>query len=84
MKELRVKEWIIDKAQSTATAYNCFIDCKKDENGMDIVEDGFVTVFVEEMISESEKAIQVRLQTGAVVGSYKGWKLWVPKSQIHR
>lgn len=35
-----------------------------------------------EIISESEKAIQVTLGSGNVVGSVKGWKLWIPKSQI--
>ena len=29
-----------------------------------------------------EKAVQAVLRTGDVVGSYKGWKLWIPKSQI--
>lgn len=35
-----------------------------------------------EVLSESEKAIQVILGTGDIVGSYKGWKTWLPKSVI--
>jgi len=46
------------------------------------VIDGYMTVYVEEELKETEKAIQVRLSTGDCVGSYKGWTLWIPKSQI--
>lgn len=82
MKELKVKEWVIDKAQQTATFYNCHIDYKRNENGFCLVTDGYMTVYVEEIIAETEKAIHVRLATGAVIGSVKGWKVWIPKSQI--
>lgn len=79
---LKVKEWVIDKAQQTARSYNCWIDYERTEDGTAKREDGCIIVYVDEMISESEKAIQVRLRTGDVVGSVKGWKLWIPKSQI--
>lgn len=83
MKELKVKEWIIDKAQNTATTYNCFIDyTRRNENGTCLVEDGCVFVLAEEILDESEKAVKVRLRTGDVVGSSKGWTLWIPKSQM--
>ena len=85
MKEglANVKEWFIDKQQDTATRYNCFIDIfTRDEDGKEIAIDGYVTVSFEEIIKESEKAVQVVLRTGDVVGSGKGWKVWIPKSVI--
>lgn len=82
--EIKVKEWIIDKAQETATRYNCFIDyTRRNETlGNPVREDGCVFVLADEVISETEKAIQVRLHTGDIVGSSNGWKLWIPKSQM--
>lgn len=84
MKELKVKAWVIDKAQRVAGGYNYFIDyARRDEKlGTPIEEDGCVYVIAEEVLRETEKAMQVRLQTGSVVGSSKGWTLWIPKSQI--
>lgn len=83
MNTLNVKAWVIDKAEETAAYYNCFIDyAERDELGRRIENNGFIKVIVEEVLGETEKAIQVRLQTGAVVGSTNGWKLWIPKSQI--
>ena len=80
--ELKIKEWFLNKTQETATRYNCFIDFERNENRQVLVVDGFVTVFVEETLAETEKAIQVVLHTGDVVGSGKGWKTWIPKSVI--
>lgn len=81
-RTIRVSEWFITKAQKSASAYNTFIDYERNEEGLVMVINGKVTVFVDEYIAETEKAVKVRLQTGAVVGSVKGWTLWVPKSQI--
>ena len=81
-QRIKVKEWIIDKAQETAGRYNCYIDYLRNEDGMALVEDGYLTVTVEEVIKETEKAVQVRLETGGVLGSVNGWKVWIPKSQI--
>lgn len=75
MTELKVKGWVIDKAQDTAQRYNVFIDTKP-------VDDEYVIVKVEEILKESEKAVQVRLSSGDIVGSVKGWEMWIPKSQI--
>lgn len=80
---IKVKEWFIDKQQSTATRYNCFIDkFDRNELGMAIVENGYIKVMVEEVIGESEKAVHVVLRTGDIVGSCKGWECWIPKSCI--
>lgn len=83
--EIKVKRWIIDKAQDTAKTYNTFIDFTRrteDVFRAPLEEDGYVYVNAEEILGESDKAIHVRLSTGAVVGSYKGWTLWIPKSQL--
>lgn len=81
--ELKIKEWFWQKIHASAKCYNTFIDYVRDESGMMKVDDGYVTVIVEEVISESEKAIQVMLSSGGVVGSCKGWKTWIPKSVIY-
>ena len=73
-KSIKIKEWFYDKQQATAGRYNCYID-KRD------LEEGYVEVSAEQL-KESEKAIQVRLETGSVVGSFKGWTCWIPKSVI--
>lgn len=81
--EIKVKRWVIDKAQDTARRYNTYIDfTRRDETlGCPIEEDGYVYV-CGEIISETEKAVQAQLETGSVIGSIKGWKVWIPKSQI--
>lgn len=79
---LKIKEWFLNKTQETATRYNTFIDFERNEEERMLVVDGYATVFVEEKISETEKAVQVVLHTGDVLGSYKGWKTWIPKSVI--
>lgn len=80
--DMKIKEWFYDKTADVAKSYNTFIDFERNEDGMRKVENGYMTVVVEEVLAESDKAIQVRLASGAVVGSYKGWKTWIPKSVI--
>ncbi len=80
---VKVRDWFIDKTQVTAKRYNTFIDVySRNEEGVIIAEDGYYTVKIIEVLTESEKAIQVVLGTGDIVGSYKGWKTWIPKSVI--
>ena len=82
---MKVKAWVIDKAQRDADRYNVFIDYTRRNDGIlreRTEEDGYIYVRVEEEISETEKAVQVRLGSGDVDGSTKGWKMWIPKSQI--
>lgn len=81
-KELKIKEWFYEKTEATSRRYNTYIDVNMTEDHKLEVIDGYVTVYVREEIAESEKAIQVVLSTGSVVGSYKGWKTWIPKSVI--
>ena len=80
---IKVKEWFISNTQVTARRYNTWIDVySRDENGTIKAENGYLTVKITEVLSESEKAVQVILSTGDVVGSIKGWKIWIPKSVI--
>lgn len=81
-RTLKIKEWFFDKTSEKASYYNVFIDFVRNEKGRKLVEDSFVTAYVDEYIGETEKAIQVRLRSGDCVGSYKGWKTWIPKSVI--
>ena len=82
MTEIKVKAWVIDKAEAEAKRYNTWIDIySRDEDGTKIAIDGYYTVRGE-IIKETEKAINVRLSTGDIVGSKKGWTIWMPKSQI--
>lgn len=81
MTKIKVKEWVIDKAQETASRYNTYIDFARNEDGTRKVENGFLTVNAE-ILKETEKAINVKLTTGDVVGTTKGWTLWIPKSQM--
>ena len=85
MTEMKIKTWIIDKAQDDARRYNIFFDVTRrtnDDINQRLVEDGCYYMKVEEVLKETEKALQIKLSSGDVIGSYKGWTLWVPKSQI--
>ena len=80
-KQLKVKEWVIDREQSKATGYNVFMDFERDDaTGTRKVTEGFLTVTVT-VLSETDKAIRVNIESGLVVGSSTGWTAWIPKSQ---
>ena len=84
--KIRVKFWFIEKVQDEAKKYHMYIDIvdrTTDEHGMlQADEDGYYNVVADEIIAESEKAVKVRLATGLIDGSYKGWTTWIPKSVI--
>lgn len=86
MKEgyIKVKDWFIEKTEQTSKRYNTWIDIfSRNEMGKAITdEDGYFTVLADEIINESEKAVQVVLHTGNIVGSGNGWKTWIPKSVV--
>lgn len=82
MLSIKIKEWFFNKTSDNANRYNTFVDFERNESGMRKIENGYVTVFTREVISETEKAIKVNLESGAVVGSCKGWTTWIPKSVI--
>ncbi|WP_158562690.1 hypothetical protein [Eubacterium sp. AF17-7] len=54
------------------------------EGDIDLInrDGGYITVYIQEEIKETEKAINVVLSTGHVDGSTKGWKTWIPKSVV--
>lgn len=80
---MKIKEWFMRKIEAKARIYNCFIDLvSREDNLGDLVEDGCVYAYVQEKLDETEKAVKVKFSTGSVVGSYKGWTTWVPKSVI--
>ena len=82
---MKIKQWFYNKIQDTATRYNTFIDVadeSRTENGIEADAEGYVSVIVREVLKETEKAVQVVLDTGNVIGSYKGWTTWIPKSVI--
>lgn len=81
---MKIKTWFIDKEQDKAENYNMFFNFEYENKGEyeQILEaDGCYIVYIDEVISESEKAIQVVIATGNI-GNSKGWKTWVPKSVI--
>ena len=79
---MTIKEWLYRKINDQALDYQMMIDVfNRDENGM--IPNDEVKVLVEEVLAESEKAIKVRLATGEVDGSYKGWVCWIAKSCIY-
>lgn len=80
MIEINVKEWFFEKTDKVAKSYNTFIDFARNDDGTINVVDGYVTLFTRELLEESEKAIKVCLESGSIVGSYKGWTTWIPKS----
>ena len=81
---IKVKEWFIKKTEQTSKRYDTWIDVySRDENEkVTADENGYITVLAEKVIAESEKAVQLVLHTGDIVGSGKGWKTWIPKSVI--
>ena len=84
-KEFKVKEWFIDKEQDKASRYNIFIDYARrtdDVCRQPVREDGCVYVLADEILGESEKALHITLASGEVLGSTKGWTLWIPKSVV--
>lgn len=82
--KIKIKDWFLDKTQDTARRYNTWIDVfsRDEETGMELSIDGYKSVRVQEVLKETEKAVQVVLSTGDVVGSIKGWRTWIPKSVI--
>lgn len=82
---MKIKTWVIDKAQIEAKRYFTFFDFARrtdDAAQTPFIEDDCYFMKVDEILKETEKAIQVKLSSGEIDGSVKGWKLWIPKSQI--
>lgn len=80
-KSIRIKNWLLEQVQQKAKHYDVYIDEERTEQGALKLTDGFATV-VGEILSETEKAVKVLLSSGKIVGSYKGWETWLPKSCV--
>lgn len=79
---ITVKGWKADQIDAEAKRFNIFCDVNY-VNGCAHDAEGNETYIVrEEIIKETEKAIYVKIESGSVVGSYAGWKTWIPKSAI--
>lgn len=80
---VKMKEWFYDKIQEKASSYNIYLDHLDDDEGHRAkVEEGYVAIMIEEFLGESEKATHLKLASGLIVGSSKGWDTWIPKSVI--
>ena len=83
MEKIRIKEWFLDKEQSKASGFNMWFTAPErgGKFNQPIRTDGYQAILIERL-GESEKAVKVRIDTGEVQGSCKGWVTWIPKSII--
>lgn len=80
---MKIKTWFMNKVGEQARHYNMLLDYVRNADRIGFKEeDGCVFPLVEQILKETEKAIQVRFSTGMIDGSQKGWTTWVPKSVI--
>lgn len=79
---MKIKKWFMNKVEAESSRYSCYIDYARNEDGLYDEEDDCYFPYVEEILQETEKALKIRFSTGLVVGSYKGWTTWVPKSVV--
>ena len=74
---LTVKEWFFDKTNEDAKAHGILL-CGEYKDGML----DHTIMRVEQVLGESEKAINVVLDAETFGGTFNGWKTWIPKSVI--
>lgn len=79
--KVEIKEWLFDRISAEAKSSDVWLTCVRDDKDMIDRSNGKVTVFFDELHGESAKALHVRLASGDVCGSYRGWTVWLPKSQ---
>ena len=78
---IKVKEWFFDKVYEEATKYHIYLNVEyKVVNGIEMLD--HTTLRVDEVLKETEKAVQVVLDAETKSGSYHSWKTWIPKSVI--
>lgn len=87
MKSIRIKEWIANKINEEAHGYNIAINIdniREWGTTARVDENGFMEVYVEEKLSETEKAIKVKLEATKLDKDMTEttWTTWIPKSQI--
>ena len=78
---IKVKEWFFDKVYEEAKKYHIYLNGGyKVVNGIEMLD--HTTLRVDEVLKETEKAVQVVLDAETESGSYHSWKTWIPKSVI--
>ena len=78
---IKVKEWFFDKLYEEAMKYHIYLNVEyKVVNGIEMLD--HTTLRVDEVLKETEKAVQVVLDAETESGSYHSWKTWIPKSVI--
>lgn len=78
---IKVKEWFFNKVYEEAKKYHIYLKGEyKFVNNVEMLDHTILRV--DEVIKESEKAIQVVLDAETENGSYHPWKTWIPKSVI--
>lgn len=86
MKVYTIKEWLRDKIDEEAKSYHMLLDgCYSFDTDNHV--DGSIslnhsTILVEEVVSETEKAVKVQLSATTFGGHYHAFTAWLPKSQI--
>lgn len=82
--KMTMKRWMFDKISAEARRYNTWIDVAEYfDNYYVNRSNDTVVASVAEILKETEKAYQVRFNSGMIGdGSTKGWTAWVAKSQI--
>ena len=78
---IKVKEWFFDNVYGEATKYHIYLNVEyKVVNGIEMLD--HTTLRVDEVLKETEKAVQVVLDAETESGYYHSWKTWIPKSVI--
>ena len=78
---IKVKEWFFGKVYEEAKKYHIYLNGEyKVVNDIEMLD--HTTLRVDEVLKETEKAVQVVLDAETESGSYHSWKTWIPKSVI--
>lgn len=78
---IKVKEWFFNKVYEEAKKYHIYLKGEyKFVNNVEMLDHTILRV--DEVLKETEKAVQVVLDAETESGSYHSWKTWVPKSVI--
>lgn len=78
---IKVKEWFFNKVYEEAKRYHIYLKGEyKFVNNVEMLDHTILRV--DEVLKETEKAVQVVLDAETESGSYHSWKTWIPKSVI--
>ena len=85
MKNIIIKSWICDKIREDMKKYHLAPVWGLKEFGEYYVDEAGNCIVRGKVIKESEKAVQVELETETRIGmnlTGKTWTTWIPKSQL--